>query len=774
MNRVEDLRMQNRKELLLIGVVLSLLFCLPVGVFAQQGGTIRGVVTYEINDNPLPHVLVQIVQLRRSVETAEDGSYEFSNVPAGSYTVTTHREGIPDVARNVTVQAGETVTLNFRLRLVGPREQITITAAGIEESTFEAFSSVNSVDTISLTEESHPSLGEVLDKEPGVNKRSFGPGSSRPVIRGFDGDRVLVLKDGIRVGSLGSQSGDHGEPIDVLSIERLEVVKGPATLLYGSNAIGGVVNAITRDEHASHHGLRGYFSALGGTTNNQAGMSGGLDFGYKNFLFWGNGTGHRTGDYNTPIGRVPNSKTRLGSGEGGFGYFGDKSFFSASFGYDKRRYGVPFAAQFEGPHNDDDDHDDFVARAAGPTLQRQEDEDHEDELIDLDMRRRNFRVSGGFRNLESFISGMRVNLDFTNYRHQELEGDEVGTTFDNRFFSYRTQFEQRSHKNLTGRFGFEGFTREYETVGAEQLISGPVDQTMFSVFGLEELNFDRLRFQLGGRVETNRFRPADPNLPNRNFTGFSGAAGVRFGIYEGGALLANYTHSHRSPALEELYNFGPHIGNLTFEIGNPNLRRERSDGFDFSFRHSTPRARVDASIYHYSIKNFVFLAPVDEDEDGEIDIEDGLPVAEYLQGDSRFVGADFSFHFDINQYLALNLGLDMVKAELKDGDIPLPRIPPVRGRIGFDARYKGFSIRPEAIFVKDQDRIFPTETRTAGYALFNILGSYTIARPHYLHVFSVNAFNLGDRLYRNHLSFIKDLAPEIGRGVRFAYTVRFF
>ncbi len=766
----------------LSAIVVSLfLFSLPGPVLAQEGGAIRGVVTYEINDNPLPHVLIQLVQLRRTTETGEDGSFEFVNIPPGIYTITTHREGIPDVARTVRVEAGQTATVDFRLRLTGPREQVTVTAAGIEEATFEAFSSVNSVDSITLTEESHPALGEVLEKEPGVAKRSFGPGSARPVIRGFDGDRVLVLKDGIRVGSIGSQSADHGEPIDVLSLERLEVVKGPATLLYGSNAIGGVVNAISRDEQSSHAGLRGYFSALGGTTNSHAGVSGGIDYGYKNFLFWGNGTGQRTGDYNTPIGRIPNSRTRAGSGEGGFGYFGDKAFFSASYGYDKRRYGIPFAGRFEHHHDDDDDHDDDDLRAnafnGGPLTPQQQngdDEDEEEEEIDLDMRRRNFRVSGGFRNVDGFISGMRVNLDFTSYRHRELEGTEVGTVFDNRIFSYRTQFDQRAYKRLSGRFGFEGFTREYETVGAEQLISGPVDQTMFAVFGLEELSFERLRFQLGGRLETNRYSPADPNLPSRNFTGFSGAAGVRIGLYDGGAFLVNYTHSHRAPALEELYNLGPHIGNLTFEIGNPNLGRERSDGVDFSFRHSTRRARYDVSVYYYNIKDFVFLAPVDEDGDGEIDFEDGLPVAEFLQGDSRFVGADLSGSFDLNQYFAINLGLDVVNAQLKEGDTPLPRIPPVRGRVGLEARYKGFSFRPEAMFIKDQDRVFPTETRTAGYALFNIISSYTIAQPHYLHVFSVNAFNLGDRLYRNHLSFIKDLAPEIGRGVRFSYTVRFF
>jgi len=749
------------------------LLCLAPASFARQQqsdrGTLRGVVSYEINGEPLPGVSVQIVQLRRTVETGDDGAYMFTNVPPGTYTVTTHREGIPDVARSVTITAGDdssaTTTLDFALRLTGLREQVTVTASGIEESTFESFRSVTSVNALTLTEESHPSIGEVLEKEPGVAKRSFGPGSSRPVIRGFDGDRVLVLKDGVRTGSLGSQSGDHGEPIDVLSLERLEVVKGPATLLYGSNAIGGVVNAISRDEQASHAGLRSYFSAVGSTNSRQAGVSAGIEYGYKNFLFWGNGSGQRTGDYQTPAGSIPNSKTRVANGEGGFGYFGDKGFVSASYNYDNRRYGIPFASLFEAEE---------AAAATAELSAPQQIVDEEEAQIDLDMRRKNVRVSGGFRNVDSFISDLRLTLDFTDYQHRELEGANVGTVFDNNVISYRTQFDQRKYGRLTGRFGFEGFARDYETVGAEALIKGPVDQKMLAVFGLEEFDFDRLKFQFGGRVETNRFRPGDPGLPGRNFTGASGAAGVRFGIYEGGVLLANYTHSYRSPALEELYNFGPHIGNLTFEIGNSNLTRERSDGLDFSYRHLTRRVRVEASVFRYRIKDFVFLAPVDDDADGRVDIEDGLPVARYLQGDSRFVGADVTANFDPSEHFSINLGVDMVDAELKDEGTPLPRIPPLRGRISFDARYKGVSVRPEVILAKDQDQIFPTETRTAGYTVFNILGSYTLARPRYAHVFTVNAFNLGDRLYRNHLSFIKELAPEIGRGVRFGYTVRLF
>jgi iron complex outermembrane receptor protein len=298
------------------------------------------------------------------------------------------------------------------------------------------------------------------------------------------------------------------------------------------------------------------------------------------------------------------------------------------------------------------------------------------------------------------------------------------------------------------------------------LIPGSVKHNSFSAFTLQELNFNRVKFQFGGRVENNRYNASDSTLPDRSFTGFSGAAGVRVGLWQGGAFVLNYTHSDRAPALEELYNNGPHIGTLTFEVGNPNLRRERGNGVDFSVRHQSARFNTEVNFFYYDLKNFVFLAPTGK-------IEEGLPVAEYLQDNSRYSGIEFNFNAIVNKYLFINGGLDYVNAELKNRT-PLPRIPPLRGRLELDARYKGFSFRPEIIMVRDQDRLFTNETRTPGYFLINVIMSYTIASEHSAHILSLNGYNLGDRLYRNHLSFIKDLAPEPGRGVRFTYTFRFF
>ncbi len=743
---------------------LIILFAIPalsISVFAQ-GSRISGKVTY--GDNLALHdATIQIAQTRQTVRTADDGSYEFTNVPPGRYTLLVHLEGFSNATRAVTVGAGAPVTADFQLQIEALSEEVTVTASGTEQSVFDSFQSVNTVGSTRITERASTSIGEVLETETGVAKRSFGPGSARPVIRGFDGDRVLVLQDGLRSGSIGSQSGDHGEPIDPLGAERIEVVKGPATLLYGSNAIGGVVNVIKDHETEAHDGFAGFATVAGGTADRQGAFAAGVDYGYRNWLFRGSVGAQRTGDYQTPLGKIPNSASRSNSTSFGVGYYGNNAYLSGNYSFDVRRYGIPFAALFEGEKEPE-------KLGELPVV---------DEEIDVRMRRHNVRFAGGFRNLEnSFLSGIQYNLDYTDYRHKEIERadgiDSVGTIFDNKTFSYRSLFEQQRYGKLTGRFGFEGFTRDYEVNGAEQLITGKVKQHTFSVFGLEELNFDRVKFQFGGRIEHNRYNPENVDLLDRSFTGFSGGVGVNIGLWEGGSFVANYTHAFRAPALEELYNNGPHIGNITFEIGNDLLDPERANGVDFSLRHRSDRFRFTGDIYYYLINNFVFLALQDEDGDGEVDIEDGLPVGLYTQADASYFGAEIGADVTFNKYLGGFAGFDIVRAKLVDGDIDLPRIPPARARLGLDFRYKDLSIRPEAVFAARQDRVFPLEVPTAGYGILNVAGSYTIGRQHYAHIFSFNAYNLTDKLYRNHVSFIKELVPEIGRGIRFGYTIRFF
>ncbi|HEX5833098.1 MAG TPA: TonB-dependent receptor [Pyrinomonadaceae bacterium] len=708
---------------------------------AQSTATLRGTVTLG-DGKPVHNVLITVLQLKRTVDTDEEGKYEITNLPPGRYDVVAHLDRVPDVVQNVDLSAGGEATLDFQMELTSLREQVTVTATGTQQALSSSIQSVEVLGSVDLAKKSPVSLGEALDGELGVAKRSFGPGTARPVIRGFDGDRVLVLQDGNRIGGLGFESGDHAEPIDVLTVEKVEIVKGPATLLYGSSAIGGVVNTVSGHD-APHQGINGYFTGLGSTNSNQAGGSAGFEFGTDRWLVWANGGGQRSGDYDTPIGKVPNSFSREGSAAAGFGYYLDKAFFSFNYNFNKRRYGIPVDPREEDP-----------------------------EVVELNPRRHSVELRGGFREHRSFFQAGTFSVQYNNYTHAEVNSvtGETGTQFKNNSVVYQGLFDQRKIGNLSGRFGFWGSHRDFSAIG-EEALAPPTKQNAFAVFGLQNLDFERVALQFGARLETNRYRPEATAsrgvLPDRDFTGLSAAAGIRVNTWKGGALVANYSHSYRAPSLEELYNFGPHPGNLAFEIGNPDLVRERSDGLDFGVRHSSKRLRFEANGFYYHIQDFVFLAPTG-------DVDDGLIVANYDQATTRYTGTEAQFGAALHRLLWLNLGLDYVNAKLTETNTPLPRIPPLRGRAGLEFRYKNLLLSPEIVIANHQDRIFPTETPTAGYAVANVSGSYLLAENHRAHIIAFNFFNMGDTLYRNHLSFIKEFAPEMGRGFRLTYTLRFF
>lgn len=721
-------------------IVSSALMALlsSITVFAVSG-TIRGVVRVEPSGTAARNAVVTIAELRRTVLTDETGAFEFQNVPAGKYQIIAHLDRVRDVVKTVDFTGGNQ-TVDFQLTLAPVSEQVTVTATGSAEAINSSYQAVTAVGALELAQRNPISIGEALEHQLGVAKRSFGPGSGRPVIRGFDGDRVLVLQDGLRLGGIASQSGDEVEPIDVLSLDRVEIVKGPATLLYGSNAIGGVVNGISTND-VYQRGLSGYLTTFGGTNNWQAGASGGFKYGAKNFLIFGTGGAQKDNDYRTPLGTVLNSFARTGDLSGGAGWFPRQGWLVFNYSYDRRRHGLPV-------------------------------EPDEVDFETLRERRHGFEVKGGLRELGGFIEGGDFAVSYNDWKAIELEfeSDENVTELEavatNKNFNYRANFNHRREGRLSGTFGFSGFTRDFLSVGAE----APAPRTKqhsFAAYGLERVDFERVGLQFGGRVEQNGYNP-EGDFRDRNFLGFSGSAGVRVHLWTGGSFVTNYQHSFRAPALEELYNNGPHPGILTFDIGNPNLNAEQGDGVDFALRHDSEGLRLEGSVYYYNIRNFVFQAFT-----GRTVEESNLPIINYAQGTSRFIGAEASVEAQLIRTLWFNGKIDYVHAELTAGDKPLPRIPPLRGTVGVDWRYRAWSIRPELIMANRQDRVFDNETSTAGYAVFNLSGSYTFVTGRVAHIVSVNGYNLGDALYRNHLSFIKNIAPEIGRNVRLNYSLRF-
>ena len=761
---------------------------------AQDTGTVRGTVTLTENGGAVHGAVVLVVGAGLVGLTAADGSFEIGSVPPGGYEVLAQREHLTAGRKIVTLSPGGTATVDFELGLSPIHEDVTVTAsAGGAETTFEAFNSVTTLDSFDLVEELRGSLGDALQREPGIASRSFGPGSSRPVIRGFDGDRVLILEDGIRTGDLSSQSGDHGITIDPHAAERIEIVRGPATLLYGSNAVGGLVNVITPHEsyrESLFEGTRAQFTAAAGSANAQAGTNASLQHAQNNLLFWAGGSLRRTGDYNTPEGTIENSATELTNARAGIGWFVDRFFASGGVTAENGRYGVPFADEFHGHHEDEHGHDEDDG----------EDEHGEEEEIevDLDSQRRVGRFDIGLRNLNNrVVDQVSLNLSVIDWHHDELEIadgiESVGTRFDNRTYVVRADVEQRQTERLSGRFGAWTQVRDFAATGFEAL-APQTDLTSFAAFAYEELRFGRIRVQFGGRFERNDYRAMGrtgghlhdddhdehegeddgeevvivaPDPRDRDFVGTSASIGLHADLGGGSAFVANLTQSHRAPALEELYNFGPHVGNLAFEVGNPDLDAETTLGLDVSLRHQNGRVRGDVNFFVYDIDNFIFGDRSDQ-------ILDNLPVFNFLQGDSRFAGFDARGSFRLAGQAWATLGLGYVDAKLTATNEALPRIPPLRGTLSLDIPYRGLTVSPELMFAARQDNLFRGETETDGYVVADLRASYVWPRQHTSHILTFTAYNLTNELYRNHTSFIKDLAPEIGRGFKVGYSVRFF
>ena len=759
----------NSSVTILVAVIASFL---SPPASAQDRGTIRGFVTFSTDNQPVHGAVILLIGTSFVELTSETGEFEMSNIPPGNYEVVAQREHLTAARQNVSIEGGDSVTVDFSLILSPVHEDLTVTAtASGPTAAFEAFNSVTVLDNFELIANPQTTLGDVLQNEPGVAKRSFGPGSSRPIIRGFDGDRVLIMEDGVRTGDLSSQSGDHGVLTDPNGLDRVELVRGPATLLYGSNAVGGVVNAITPHESFRQNpgdNTRGQFSVDTGSADQQLGSNASLQHRQGTLLLWGSGGSRRTGDYNTPSGTIENSGTQTSTGRTGVGYLGERLFATSGFTIEDGRYGIPFASEFH-EHDHAEGHD-----------------DKDDELsVDLNARRRVGRFDVGMENLDNrLIERFQISLNTIDYRQDETETENgvegIHTSFLNRSYVTRAEFTQRAVGRLSGKFGVWALRRNYIASGSEAL-APPTNQTALAAFAYEELDFGRYRLQFGGRLEGNDYNVGEraspteeehhdeeaPSVRNRNFYGNSVSTGFLANLNSNTTFVTNITGSHRAPSLSELYNFGPHVSSLMFEVGDSELDSETTLGVDVSVRHQSPRVRTSFNAYLYRIHNFVFGSITNE-------IIDGLRRANFTQADSRFLGFDTEASGRIAGQVWFNAGFGLVDAELTNSGEALPRIPPLRGRLSLDLPYKGLTISPEVILVAAQERVYRHETVTKGYSVFNLKASYVRARQHMAHIVSVTAYNLTNRLYRNHTSFIKDLAPEIGRGIRLGYSLRFF
>lgn len=728
----------------------ALAFAVPV--FAQTGVRVAGRLQNSLSGDAVAGASVVIEELKLQVTSAADGTFTIENVPPGNYHLVVRGQGY--AVRRAELSAGPAgasvnVTIDPEIHF---EEVLSVSPEG--HSAFESYQATSVLSGQELTKELKSSLGESLQNQPGVAVRSFGSAPSRPVIRGFDGDRVLILEDGQRGGDLSSQSGDHGVAVNPAAAHRIEVVRGPATLLYGSNAIGGLVNVITDDiPNKKQVGATGTLTFDAGSAAREGGGAGDMTIGNGRFALHAGGAGRRAGDYHTPSGRIPNSQSRSALGNAGVSWTGQKTYLGGSYGYDDSKYGAPFVE-------------------SGETR--------------LTPRRHSVSVRAGGSDLSGAFDSFRATVGVRRYTHDELDGEVVATTFYNNTIEAEGLGSHRAFGRLKGSVGAWAMGRAFSATG-EETLSPPVDQRAFAGFAYEELTWPHATLQFGARVEHAAFAPVGE--PHRDFTNTSGSVGLLLKpVNDKVTVAVSLAHAVRNPALEELYYFGVHAGNAAFEVGNSDLGSERGLGFDASLRWRAPRLAGELTFFRNDISDYIFRNPISEAEflarlpefgarfPGRtiaVPEEAEFQFVENTAADSLLQGVEFHTDIYLTQQLVAETALDYVRGSLKATGDPLPRMPPFRFRGGLRYQHNAFQAGGDWTVVAGQNRVFGEEQPTDGYDLVKLFASYSFTQGRVLHTVTARLENLTDELYRNHLSFIKELAPEMGRNVRLVYNVKF-
>lgn len=722
-----------------------------------QTGSLTGRVTRAGGD-AMGGAAVVVEELRRETRTADDGTYRFDGLAPGNYHVSVRADGYSSRRAEVTVGAAA-ATLDLEVDLDLHFAEV-LSVSPNPKAQFESYQPTSVLSAEDLARQLQDTIGATLQAEPGVSMRSLGPGPARPVIRGLDGDRVLVMQDGQRMGDLSSQSGDHGVPVNPASAQRIEVVRGPATLLYGANAIGGLVNIVT-DQIPTEKvtAPTGSFTFNLGSNSTPAGAAGDVHIGNGKFAMHFGGGGQRADSYVTPEGEVANSQSRSGFVNVGGGWTGDRQYAGFSYGYDDTKYGVPVL---------------------------------EEGAISLTPRRHAFSARAGGQGLDGLLTSYRATLGIRRYKHSELAGTEVGTTFKNNTVEGEVLLSHKPLGRVAGSVGAWFLNRDFAAIG-EEALSPPVDQKGVAAFLYEEVAWPHFTFQFGGRVDRTSFEPAGA-LPGRDYTEFSTSVGALFrpqAANDSFVIAASVARAARNPALEELYFFGPHAGNLTYEIGNPDLKAERANGFDLSLRGRTTRVRSELTVFYNRIDDFIFRSPMSEAEfaarEAEFDQRFGIthgsggegghasefPFAEYTATDATLWGVEGHADVTLTKVLGAEFTWDMVRAERVSDGQPLPRIPPMRLMGGLRYTNGALEVGGNLTGVARQDRVFGTESTTDGYALLRFHATYTLQSTRSVQTITARLDNAGNTLYRNHLNYLKDLVPEVGRQFRIVYSVKF-
>ncbi|MCX7033336.1 MAG: TonB-dependent receptor [Arenimonas sp.] len=615
-------------------------------------------------------------------------------------------------------------------------------------------------------------LGETLERQSGVQSSYFGAGVGRPIIRGQDGARVQVLSSGSSSLDVSTVSADHAVTIEPFLADQIEVLKGPATLLYGSGAIGGAVNVVDGRIPTAQVGKTVSGRAEirhGSAADENVGMAR-LDADAGALTLHVDAFRRNSGDYRIPgfafspalvaeelaegeelehfaRGKLPNSALSTMGGGLGASWFGESAWFGASAGTYRTNYGIP-----PGAHAHEEE--------GGEPM-----EEEEPEIVRLDMRQDRFEFRGGLRGVGP-LQEINYRVTRSLYEHTEFEGDAVGTVFENIGTEARVEAVQEEFNGWRGAVGLQYGHRDFAAIGDEAFVPPSVSRDV-GLFVLQERDFGDFKLELGARHDRVSVDPATGATVDRNATSL--AVGGLWHFSETMHLSLNLDRAERAPTAEELFSDGPHIATQSFEIGDAGLDVETSTSAELGLHLHQGRFEGKVSVYRSSYGDYIYLTDTGAEEDG-------LPVRAWVQGDATFTGWEVEGRVDLVENATglwqLSLFADAVDAKLDDGG-RLPRIAPAR--VGADLNWSldGWRARIGAVRVADQDEVAELESPTEGHTRIDAGLAYhwDVGAAGWEAFFEGR--NLTNQDIRVHTSYLKDFAPLPGRNVAVGVRVAF-
>ena len=708
---------------------------------AESGSTLEGTVTTQHSGKPIPGARVEIVGRRQVAVTNADGHFRFAALPAGVYVLSVEAVSYAHATTQVQVDGSNDAATSIVLDLIH-EEHIVVTASADPQDALRAYQPTSILGRQDLERRGAVALGTTLANEPGISNDNLGIAPARPVIRGLGGDRVLILEDGTRIGDVSSLSPDHAVAVDPAAADSVEIIRGPANLLYGSGAIGGVINVVNQEVPTRLlQRPTGSLMISGGSNADEVAAVVDLEASAGPVGFRVGGTRREGDDFETGETVAGNSDYDTTGANAGVSLVGDGGSIGVAYRDFDADYGIP------------------VSESGTPIPPG-------DRGVRIDMEEQNLKLLGEITRQFGGFEGARLQVSSRDYTHAEIEDTgAVGTVFNLDSTEFRADLRHQQLGRWQGSFGVWYLDQDFEAVGAEVLV--PKANTRgIAGFVYEELKFERASYLFGGRFES-RDVEQTVAMTSRDFDDFAAAFGARFQLGEPVELGFTLNRSAKFPTAEELFADGPHLATAAFEVGDPNLIEEVGRGIDITLGFKT-ESRFDGELTLFAtrIDDFIFLMPT-----GMIDVDSGLEIFDYEQDDADFIGAEWHGDIFLAEHLTLEILADYVRAENRRTSEPLPFITPPRAGVGLNWASDRYFLGGEVRAAARQDRVAPNETETAGYAIYNLFGGVSIPAAGLVHRFTVRLENITDKLYRNHVSRTKDIVAQQGFNAVVAYRL---